>query len=340
MRIGLTYDLKEKVPVSQAHPIDALEEYDSRETVDAIAAVLSSLGHAPIYLGGGTDFLTSVLREEVDFVFNISEGLGIYRSREAQVPGVLEMLDIPYTGSDPQCLAICLDKPLTKQLVAAAGVATPKWRVINNEKQLKQMRWDDFPFPAFVKPIHEGSSKGVRLASKVEHANDMIKMTGNLLEYYRQPVIVEEFMAGDELTVGMVGNVPSRIVGIMRILPKTNKADFVYSLEVKRDWEKLVEYECPARFEDSVTEKIRNASTRIFEVLGCRDLARIDFRMSKDGTPNFLEINPLPGLNPNYSDLIIMNRMMGNSYESLISSILNAALERYSHVPKESHRNL
>jgi len=340
MRIGLTYDLKENVPVSQDHPIDALEEYDSRETVDAIAAVLSSLGHSPVFLGGGIEFLSSVVREKVDFVFNIAEGLGIYRSREAQVPGVLEMLDIPYTGSDPQCLAVCLDKPLTKQLVAAAGIATPKWRVITSETQLKQMRWDDFPFPAFVKPIHEGSSKGVRMASRVEHARDIIKMTVNLLEYYRQPVIVEEFMTGDELTVGMVGNNPTRIVGIMRILPKMNKADFVYSLEVKRDWENLVEYECPAKFEDSVTENIRDASVRIFEVLGCRDFARIDFRLSSDGTPNFLEINPLPGLNPNYSDLIIMNRMMGNSYESLISSIMNAALERYSHVPKESHRNL
>ncbi|MDO8578198.1 MAG: ATP-grasp domain-containing protein [Dehalococcoidales bacterium] len=340
MRIGLTYDLKEKVPASQDHPIDALEEYDSRETVDAIAAVLTSLGHSPVYLGGGIDFLTSIVREKVDFVFNISEGLGIYRSREAQVPGVLEMLDIPYTGSDPQCLAVCLDKPLTKQLVAAAGIDTPKWRIITNEKQLMRTSWDDFPFPAFVKPVHEGSSKGVLLASKVDHAKDITKMAGNLLEYYRQPVIVEEFMAGDELTVGMVGNVPTRIVGIMRILPKTNKADFVYSLEVKRDWEKLVEYECPAKFENSVTEKIRNASARIFEVLGCRDFARIDFRLSGDGTPNFLEINPLPGLNPNYSDLIIMNRMMGNSYENLISSILNAALERYSHVSKESHRHL
>ena len=147
-------------------------------------------------------------------------------------------------------------------------------------------------------------------------------------------------MAGDELTVGIVGNAPTRIVGIMRILPKTNKADFVYSLEVKRDWEKLVEYECPSKFENSVTEKIRNASARIFEVLGCRDFARIDFRLSSDGTPNFLEINPLPGLNPNYSDLIIMNRMMGNSYKHLISSIMNAAIERYSYVPKESHRHL
>lgn len=340
MRIGLTYDLKEKVPVSQDHPIDALEEYDSRETIDGIASVLASKGHSIVFLGGGREFLSSVVKEQVDFVFNIAEGLGNYRSREAQVPGVLEMLDIPYTGSDPLCLSVCLDKPLTKQLVADAGIDTPKWRLISSTAELKKMKWDNFPFPAFVKPVHEGSSKGVRLASKVTSAKDITKMTGDLLEYYRQPVIVEEFMSGDELTVGVVGNKSPKIVGIMRIIPKMNKADFVYSLEVKRDWENRVSYECPAKFDDSTLKKIKLVSTRIFEVLGCRDFARIDFRLDGDGTPNFLEINPLPGLNPNYSDLVIMNGMMGNSYDTLISSIFNAAVERYSHATKKSRISL
>lgn len=340
MRIGLTYDLKEKVPVGQDCPVDALEEYDSPETIDGIASTLSSQGHSVVLLGGGRDFLTSVVEEKVDFVFNIAEGLGNNRSREAQVPGVLEMLGIPYTGSDPLCLAVCLDKPLTKQIVAGAGIDTPRWRLVSSEQQLKNMDWSNFPFPAFVKPIHEGSSKGVRLASKVSGAEDITRMAGNLLEYYRQPIIFEEFMAGDELTVGLVGNSPPRIIGIMRIIPKMNKADFVYSLEVKRDWEQMVEYECPAKFDFNTIKTIKNASIRIFEVLGCRDFARIDFRLDSQGTPNFLEINPLPGLNPNYSDLIILNRMSGNSYETLISSILEAAVKRYSHVPEKSCSHL
>ena len=336
MRIGLTYDLKDKVPVSHGQPDDALEEYDSKETVNGIEAALSALGHSVVCLGGGRDFLTSVLQEKVDIVFNISEGLGNYRSREAQVPGVLEMLQIPYTGSDPLCLAVCLDKPLTKQLIADAGIATPKWQVVSDKNHLHSLNWELFPVPAFVKPVHEGSSKGVRFVSRIDRREDIARVAGDLLDYYRQPVLVEEFMPGDEFTVGVVGNASPGVVGIMRIVPKTNKADFVYSLEVKRDWEKLVEYECPANLDESILDKIRKASVKTFEVLGCRDFARIDFRLDKNGTPNFLEINPLPGLNPRTSDLTIMNRMMGNSYENLISSILNAATKRYSHELKKS----
>ncbi len=329
MNIGLAYDLKEKVPVGQTQPEDALEEYDSRETIEGIAAVLTAQGHSVIRLDGGRDFLTAILHESVDLVFNIAEGLGNYRSREAQVPGVLEMLDIPYTGSDPQCLAICLDKPLTKQLVALAGVSTPRWQVIEDGGQLSKIDWSDFPFPAFLKPVHEGSSKGVRFASKVDSAREIARTAQNLLEHYQQPVMVEEFITGDEVTVGVIGNSPPKILGIMRVLPKTNEGNFIYSLEVKRDWEKLVDYECPARLEASIMKRLADASLKTFEVLGCRDFARVDFRLSRDETPNFLEINPLPGLNPHISDLVILAGKIGWTYEALISAVLEAALERY-----------
>ena len=136
MRIGLSYDLKAAMPVEQDDPDDALEEYDHPETVDIIAAALESKGHSVVRLGGGSEFLDNIRREKVDIVFNIAEGRGNYRSREAQVPAILEMLDIPYTGSDPQCLAICLDKPVTKKLVAAAGIITPEWLVIASKEEL------------------------------------------------------------------------------------------------------------------------------------------------------------------------------------------------------------
>ncbi len=158
MRIGLSYDLKETVTVKQAGCDDAFEEYDSWETVELIAASLEAGGHTVVTLGGGREFLSNILREKVDFVFNISEGRGTYRSREAQVPSILEMLDIPYSGSDPQCLAICLDKPLTKSLVASAGVCTPKWCVITDSQELGQIASHCFPFPAIVKPAYEVSS--------------------------------------------------------------------------------------------------------------------------------------------------------------------------------------
>jgi len=329
VKIGLSYDLKQVVSPEQDQPEDALEEYDSQETVEAITKAIKVQGHSVVRLGGGRKFIVNILLEDIDLVFNIAEGLGNHRSREAQVPSILEMLDIHYSGSDPQCLAICLDKPLSKKLVALAGVCTPRWHVINSEKDLHQIDWDDFPFPAFIKPAHEGSSKGIRLSSRVDNMKKMTEVATVLLERYQQPVMVEEFIAGSEVTVGVVGNHPPKVLGIMRILHKKSGDYFVYSLEVKREWESLVDYECPAQMEGSILQDITDSSLMVFEALGCRDIARIDFRLNSNGKPYFLEINPLPGLNPHSGDLPIMASKMGWTYEALISAILTAALERY-----------
>jgi D-alanine-D-alanine ligase len=329
MKIGLTYDLKDDVLVNQDQPEDALEEYDSLETVSGITGALEAMGHSVLRLGGGRKFLNDILQEDIELVFNIAEGRGTFRSREAQIPGVLEMLGIPYTGSDPQCLAICLDKPLTKKLAASTGVATPKWQVITNHSQLDEINLKDFCFPVFIKPAFEGSSKGIRVRSRIENAREANETALALLERYQQPVMIEEFIAGDEITVGVVGNSPPKILGIMRILPREKNDYFVYSLEVKRDWERLVDYECPARLEATVLERISDSSLKAFQAFGCRDVSRLDFRLSRDGTPYFLEINPLPGLNPKSGDIVIMAKKIGWTYEGLISAILEAALKRY-----------
>ncbi|OGO06078.1 MAG: D-alanine--D-alanine ligase [Chloroflexi bacterium RBG_13_56_8b] len=329
MRIGLAYDLKVSVPLDEDSPEDALEEYDSRETVELIAAALTAAGHSAVLLDGGREFLENILREKVDIVFNIAEGRGNSRSRESQVPAVLEMLGIPYTGSDSHCLTVCLDKPLAKKLVAAEGVATPQWQLIADEEELTKIDWKQFPFPAIVKPAYEGSSKGIRLTSVVESRQQMTKEANRLLNDYRQPVMVEEFISGDEVTVGIIGNTPPRVTGIMRILPRNKEKRFIYSLEVKRDYLNLVDYESPPKLADEIKERIALASLKVFQVLGCRDFARIDFRVSPDGVPYFLEINPLPGLG-SYSDLIIMARKMGWTHQGLIQAVLEAALKRCS----------
>jgi D-alanine-D-alanine ligase len=330
MRIGLAYDLKSTVPLDEAAaPEDALEEYDSRETVETIAAALSAAGHSVVLLGGGEEFLDNVRREPVDIVFNIAEGRGNSRSRESQVPAVLEMLGIPYTGSDSHCLTVCLDKPLAKKLVAAEGVATPHWRLVNSEEELGKTSWDSFPFPAIVKPAYEGSSKGIRSSSVVGNREQMTKEVSRLLEDYRQPVMVEEFISGDEVTVGIIGNAPPQLVGMMRIVPRKREGHFVYSLEVKRDYLNLVDYECPPKLADEIKERIAQASLNVFKVLGCRDFARLDFRVSPDGVPYFLEINPLPGLGT-YSDLVIMTKKLGWTHQGLIQTVLEAALKRDS----------
>jgi len=328
MRIGLSYDLKETIAIQQASCDDAFEEYDSWETVELIAAALEAEGHTVTMLGGGREFLGKILHDKVDFVFNIAEGQGTYRSREAQVPSILEMLDIPYSGSDPQCLAICLDKPLTKKLVASKGVSTPNWRVINDRQELRQIDSCDFPFPAIVKPAYEGSSKGIRLTSVVEDAKQAMGVIESLLENYQQPAMVEEIILGDEVTVGITGNSPPKVLGMMRIIPKQREGYFIYNLDVKRNYLELVEYECPAGLEEKVLQCIQVSSLRAFQALGCRDFARLDFRISTAGVPYFLEINPLPGLGT-HSDLVIMAKKMGWSHRQLISAVLNAALERY-----------
>ena len=325
MRIGIAYDLKTDVPADYSSD-DALEEYDSRETVEIIADAIESKGHLPIWLGGGRQFMDNIRQETYDFVFNISEGRGSYRSREAQVPSVLEMLNVPYSGSDPQTLAVCLDKPLTKKIVTAEGIKTPRWLVVR-DKDNYNLPLDDFRFPLIIKPAYEGSSKGVRLTSVAHSLHQAVNEIRRLLELYRQPVMVEEFIDGDEVTVGIIGNDLPKIVGVMHILPKNKTEHFVYSLEVKRDYLDLVDYECPALYSPSLTRKIEDDSLTIFRTLGCRDFTRVDFRVSSDSTPYFIEINPLPGLGT-YSDLIIMAVKMGWTHQGLIADVLDAALKR------------
>jgi D-alanine-D-alanine ligase len=328
MRIGLSCDLKDAVTPKQDDPEDALEEYDSPATVAFIISSLEARGHSVIRLGGGREFLDNIRREPVDIVFNIAEGRGNYRSREAQIPAILEMLDIPYTGSDPQCLSICLDKPTTKKLVAADGINTPGWLVIADGAEIRHQDWDKIAFPAIIKPAYEGSSKGIRLDSVVSSPEQAIQALPKLLKYYQQPVMLEEFIDGDEVTVGIVGNTPPKIVGQMRILPRKKEGHFVYSLEVKRDYLNRVDYECPARLGEKITDELASASLKAFRALGCRDFARVDFRISPEGKVYFIEINPLPGLG-NYSDLVIMAVKMGWTHQGLIGAVFEAALERY-----------
>ena len=328
MRIGLAYDLKETIALQQVSCDDACEEYDSSETVELIATSLEAEGHTVTLLGGGREFLGKILQEKVDFVFNIAEGRGTYRSREAQVPSTLEMLNIPYSGSDPQCLAVCLDKPLTKKLVALEGVSTPTWRIINDRQELHEVNRCRSLFPAIIKPAYEGSSKGIRLTSLVEDAEQANEVIECLLDKYHQPAMLERVIFGDEVTVGIIGNSPAKVLAVMCVLPKQRNDYFLYTLDVKRNYLELVDYECPAGLEEKVLQRIQTASLKAFKALGCRDFARLDFRISAGGVPYFLEVNPLPGLG-SHSDLVIMAQKLGWNHRQLVSAVLSAALERY-----------
>jgi D-alanine-D-alanine ligase len=327
MKIGITYDLKASQPQGPGVPDDAYEEFDSPHTIEAIAAVLRGLGHVVTLLGDGREFLVNVLREKPDFVFNFAEGHGISRSREARVPAVLEMLGIPFTGSDPFTMAVTLDKDCAKKLVALAGVAVPFSFALEADAPLDTVPLSQLKYPLVAKPAWEGSSKGIRSKCLVQSAAELPGVIESLRHDLPQTILLEEYVHGDELTVGMIGNADPHILGVMRVVPNFEVEQFIYSLEIKRDFRRLVTYQCPAPLADDVTHAVVKSARTAFRALGCRDVSRIDFRV-RDGVPYFLEVNPLPGLNPDDSDLVIMAGLVGWSYERLVTAIVNAALDR------------
>ena len=328
MKIGITYDLKSDAPLQAGQPDDLEEEFDSPTTLHAIARCLGELGHEVVMLGNGREMLAGLLADPPDFVFNFAEGQDIGRSREARVPAVLEMLGIPHTGSDPLTLAAALDKDCAKRLVASEGIAVPRWQVFHPEAELNSIAdRQRLPYTAIIKPAWEGSSKGIRGKCVVDTAAEMTATIAAHRQGYRQPIMAEEYIEGDELTVGIIGNDPPKIIGVMRVSPTERTERFVYSLEVKRDFRRMVAYECPAALPPTPMRAVEEAALKAYRVLGCRDIARIDFRL-RDGVPYFLEANPLPGLNPESSDLVILAELAGWTYQQLIGGILQAAIDR------------
>ena len=324
MRVGLAYNVKPADPPDHL-PEDAFEEYDSEATVGHIENALSLLGHDVRRLHAGPAFVDALRAAAPDIVFNIAEGEG-GRCREAHIPAVLEMLGVPYVGSDPLTLSVTLDKPVAKRLASYDGIPTPPFRTFRSAGELDSL---PFPFPVIVKPAFEGSSKGVRIASRATSLDQARKMVRFVTETYRQEALVEAFVTGAEVTVGVLGNDPPRVVGMMEIVPTTvSPSEFVYSLEVKRDWENRVAYRVPPALPEAVLSEIGRYALGAYRALGCRDFARIDFRLDPSGTPQFIECNPLPGLSPGYGDLPIMADRMGIPYLSLVSEILSHALSR------------
>jgi D-alanine-D-alanine ligase len=325
MRVGITYNLKKDFLYQENQPIDLLEEFDSEETVDAIRNVLESDGHEVIKLGGNTGLIDRLRQTSIDIVFNIAEGLG-GRNREAHIPALLEFLNIPYTGSDPLTLSLTLDKSMAKRIVMSEGVPTPRFRKVERMEDLDDL---NLRYPLFVKLCYEGSSKGVRSDSKVSGPRSLKEKTEWLLKNYHSPILIEEFVRGPEFTVGILGNENLTVLGVMHIEIKGSPPDeAIYSLEVKREWEEKVCYHCPPSIDSLLLKKIEEVALRSYRVLECQDVSRVDIRIDEDGTPYFLEINPLPGLSPVYGDLPIMAGRMGWDYGQLVKTIFHHALKR------------
>jgi D-alanine-D-alanine ligase len=330
LRIGLAFNVRPAEHPGHL-PEDAFEEFDSPDAVRQIIDAIASFGHDVFPLQAGPGIVDALRETRPDFVFNLAEGTG-GRCREAHVPALLELLGIPYSGSDPLTLCITLDKPSAKRMVSSGGFPTPPFGVCRSVADADAV---DLPFPVIVKPAFEGSSKGVRLASRATTPDAMRDMVRFVIETYGQEAIVESFVAGPEITVGIVGNGDdARVVGMMEIVPKTmSNETFVYSLEVKRDWKRQVEYRVPPALPPDVLSGLSRCALGIYRLLGCRDFSRIDFRVDGMGTPQFIECNPLPGLCPGYGDLPIMADAVGISYRALVGEILGHALARNGMIP-------
>ncbi|MDD5594911.1 MAG: ATP-grasp domain-containing protein [Candidatus Omnitrophica bacterium] len=329
MKVALTYNLKKK---DQTKPEDYFSEYDSEETIGAIVSALETKGHSVEAIDVEYPRLFSFFKKNrVDMVFNIAEGRK-GKFRESEVPAILDYLNIPYTGSDTFSLALALNKALTKKILKAEGIPTPHFQVFAKENtQLSS----DLKFPLIVKPNCEGSAKGINKSNVVHNAQDLKKKVKEILHSYKQEALVEEFIDGKELTVGILENGKTTILPILEIDFSSCKTsgEYFYSWKMKEyqgnaEMGLVPTFHCPARLDKEIESKVKEAALRTHRAVGCLDISRTDIRLDSNNIPYVLEINPLPGLDPKESNFPIMAYAAGMQYEDLIEAILISASER------------
>ena len=326
MHIGLTYDLRDEY-LAAGYSEEETAEFDRADTIDAIAEALLCLGHDVDRIGHAVQLVQRLASgSRWELVFNICEGLH-GPGREAQVPAILDVFEIPCTFADPCVMSVCLDKGITKSVVRDAGLPTPHFAVVNDLADLVPM--PDLRFPLFAKPIAEGTGKGVTPASRVDDAHRLTEICRQLLERHRQPVLIEEYLPGREFTVGLLGTGPHAVcLGTLEIILLDEAEPGVYSWVNKERCEELVEYRLVRPEGDEQVQRAEEVALAAWQVLGCRDAGRIDLRCDAAGQPQFLEANPLAGLHPQHSDLPMLATAVGMNYGELIDRIVQSAGDR------------
>lgn len=327
MRIALTYDLRQEY-LALGLSEEATAEFDSEATISAIEGALRALGHETVRVGRCVELVRRLVAgERWDLVFNIAEGLR-GRGREAQVPAVLECFDIPYTFCDPLTAALALDKAMAKRVVRDAGLPTADFCLVEEVADIARVR---LPFPLFVKPNAEGTGKGIDGASIVRTRAALRSACCRLLERFDQPVLVERFLPGREVTVGVVGTGrAARVVGVLDIALRPGAEAGVYSYINKEHCEERVDYRLVAP--GPLRAEAAALGLACYRVLGCRDAGRVDLRADASGRLMFLEANPLAGLHPTHSDLPILYSLAGGTYRDLIREIVESAMARCEQV--------
>lgn len=320
--IGLTYDLRHEY-LAAGYGDEETAEFDRLETIEALEDALQRLGYVTERIGQVRQLAARLVEgERWDLVFNIAEGLCGF-GREAQVPALLEAYGVPYTFSDPLGLSLALHKGMTKHVMHGLGVPTPPFAVVETVADIARV---DLPLPVFAKPVAEGSSKGISGASKIGTREALHAVCSHLLGAYRQPVLVETFLPGREVTVGIIGTgTQARVLGVMEVLLLDEADPEGYTYANKALYEARVRYRLA---DEALAVQAAEVALRAWRGLGCRDGGRVDLRCDAKGRPSCLEVNPLPGLHPEHSDLPILGRLLGIDYETLIGMIVVSAQQR------------
>ena len=321
MKVGLTYDLRSDY-LKEGYSPEETAEFDKEETIEGIEHALSENGYETCRIGNARHLMNALMKgEQWDLVFNICEGM-YGDSRESLVPALLDAYRIPYVFSGGVTLGISLNKSYCKRIVRDAGILTPEFAVVENVTDTEKVR---LSYPLFVKPVAEGTGKGIEGKSIINNSQELVAVCTDLLQKYHQPVLVEEFLPGREFTIGIIGNDEhARAIGGMEII-YSERAGNIYSYFNKENYKELIQY-IPVK--GKLLKECTEVSLEVWNVLSAYDGGRVDLRMDKEGRINFLEINPLAGLNPVHSDLPIIARLNGISYTRLIGEIMQAAINR------------
>lgn len=343
MKVALLYNQKPELPENAPkHQSDEFAEWDNPETIEAVANALRErcdvvkIDCHPAQL---PQIIATLIEEKPDICFNIAEGVG-EPSREAQIPALLDMMGLRYTASDPATLCITLDKARAKEILSYHQIPTPQFRVIHSLGEGEAFLKDTHHFPLIVKPLYEGSSKGIFERSVVYSQAELSSQLREVIERYKQPALVERFLSGREFTVALIGNGDAvEALPIIELLfdhlPKDSRK--IYSYEAKWLWDDpknpIEVFKCPAPISEELADEIVSLCKRTFQALRCRDWARIDVRLDEDGKPFIIEINPLPGILPNpdeHSCFPLAARMAGMDFNALINRVLDEAIKRYN----------
>jgi len=319
MKVGLTYDLRSWY-TDRGYSMDETAEFDKQETVDALADSLTLMGYDPEPIGNAFQLIEALAAgRKWDIVFNIAEGL-YGDGRESVVPAILDQYKIPYVFSGPVIMGLSLNKHLAKLVVASAGVPVSPGYLVT---ELKDLNKCNLIYPLFVKPVSEGTGKGITEKSLVHSSLELEKMVTWILDEFRQPALVEEYLPGREFTVGIVGyGEEAKAIGGMEVMTINN---LPYSVEVKENYQNYCSYK---PLDTDIADECRSVALSAWKALDAVDAGRIDLKADRNGKICFIEANPLAGLNPVHSDLPILARMYGIEYQTLLEMIMKAALRR------------